>query len=81
MRAMERKVLNAIDKNGITFEQVLEILDRTPTSEMKKSYPDENHFQSDRFFAKLILNTLSRNRLIEKKNNKYFKIDMKKEKE
>lgn len=75
MRAMERKVLHKIDKKGITFDNILELIDGTSTTEMKKSYPDENHFQSDKYFAKLIINSLLRYRLIEKKDNKFFKIE------
>ncbi|MCK4312937.1 MAG: hypothetical protein KAW88_09410 [Candidatus Cloacimonetes bacterium] len=73
MRPIERKVFQKITDKGINFEDVLEILDRTSTQEMKKSFPDDCHFQSDKYFAKLILNSLLRYKLIRKDGAKFFK--------
>ncbi len=79
MRPIERKVLGKIKEKGITMDDVLEIIDSTPTSEMKKSYQDDCLFQSDKYFAKNIINSLLRNRLIKQEGNKYFKNEKKKE--
>ncbi len=79
MRPIERKVFQKITDKGINFDDVLEILDRTGRQEMKKSFPDDCHFQSDKYFAKLILDSLLRYKLIRKDGAKYFKIEKKKE--
>lgn len=73
MRPIERKVLSNITEKGIKMDDVLEIIDRTPTTEMKKSFQDDCLFQTDKYFAKLILNTLLRSRLIKQEGNRYFK--------
>ncbi len=80
MRPIERKILHKITDKGITFYDVLEIIDRTNTTEMKKSFPDDCLFQSDKYFAKIILDALIRYKLIRKDGNKYLKIEKKKEK-
>ncbi len=72
-------MLGKIKEKGITMDDVLEIIDSTPTSEMKKSYQDDCLFQSDKYFAKNIINSLLRNRLIKQEGNKYFKNEKKKE--
>ena len=61
------------------MDDVLEIIDSTPTSEMKKSYQDDCLFQSDKYFAKNIINSLLRNRLIKQEGNKFFKNEKKNE--
>jgi hypothetical protein len=80
MRPIERKVLNKIKEKGITMENVLEIIDSTPTQEMKKSFQDDCLFQSDKYFAKNIINSLLRSKLIKQEGNRYFKNEKKKEK-
>jgi len=79
MRPIERKVLGKIKEKGITMDDVLEIIDSTPTSEMKKSFQDDCLFQTDKYFAKTILNSLLRSRLIKQEGNKYFKNEKKEE--
>jgi len=73
MRPIDRKVLNKIKEQGITMDDVLEIIDSTSTQEMKKSFQDDCLFQSDKYFAKNIINSLLRSRLIKQEDNKYFK--------
>ncbi|HHE38155.1 MAG TPA: hypothetical protein ENL20_06250 [Candidatus Cloacimonetes bacterium] len=81
MRPIERKVLQKVTDKGISFDDVLEIVDHTSTQEMKKSFPDDCLFQSDKYFAKVILNSLLRLNLIRKDGNKYFKFEKKEKKE
>ena len=78
MRPIERKILSRITDKGITFDDVLEIIDRTTTTEMKKSFQDDCLFQSDKYFAKIILNSLLRYKLIRKDGNKFIKVEKKK---
>jgi len=75
MRPIERKILAKITEKGITRDDVLEIIDRTPTTEMKKSFQDDCLFQPDKYFAKLIINALLRSRLIKQEGNRYYKIE------
>jgi len=79
MRPIEKKVLNKIKEKGITMDDVLEVIDGTPTQEMKKSFQDDCLFQSDKYFAKNIINSLLRSKLIKQEGNKYFKFEKKKE--
>ena len=79
MRPIERKILSRITDKGITFDDVLEVIDRTTTTEMKKSFQDDCLFQSDKYFTKIILNSLLRYKLIRKDGNKFFKVEKKKE--
>ena len=79
MRPIERKVLAKIKEKGITMDDILEIIDSTSKQEMKKSFQDDCLFQSDKYFAKNIINSLLRNRLIKQEGNKYFKFEKKKE--
>jgi hypothetical protein len=79
MRPIERKILNRIDDKGLRLDDVLEIIDRTTTQEMKKSFPDDCHFQSDKYFANTILKALERYKLIRKDGSKYFRNDKKNE--
>ena len=81
MRPIERKILSKITEKGISFEDVLEILDRTDRQEMKKSFPDDCHFQSDKYFARIILDELLKNRLIKKDGNRFLKVELNKKKE
>ncbi|MBC8384902.1 MAG: hypothetical protein H8E57_05240 [Candidatus Cloacimonetes bacterium] len=81
MRPIERKVLQKFTDKGISFDDVLEIVDRTSTQEMKKSFPDDCLFQSDKYFAKVILDSLLRFKLVRKDGNKYFKYEKKDKKE
>ena len=78
MRPIERKILSRITDKGITFDDVLEVIDRTSTTEMKKSFQDDCLFQSDKYFAKIILNSLLRYKLIRKDGNKFFNVKKKK---
>ena len=79
MRPIERKILSRITDKGITFDDVLEVIDRTSSTEMKKSFQDDCLFQSDKYFAEIILNSLLRYKLIRKDGNKFFKVEKKKE--
>jgi hypothetical protein len=81
MRPIERKILQKLTENGLTFDEIMEIIDKTPRTEMKKSFPDDCHFQSDRYFAKIIIDSLLRNRYIKMDKNKYIKIEPKKTEE
>jgi len=81
MRDIDRKVLKKIGDNGITFDGVLEIIDRMSKAELKKSFEDDCLFQSDKYFAKNVINMLLRYRLIKKDGNKFQKIDKKKKEE
>ncbi len=81
MRPIDRKVLNKIKEKGITMDDVLEIIDSTSTQEMKKSFQDDCLFQSDKYFAKNIINSLLRSSLIKQEGNRFFKNIKKKEKE
>ena len=73
MRPIERKIYQKISEKGITRDEILEIIDSTSTSEMKKSFPDDCHFQTDKYFAKVIIDSLTRYKLIKKDGNRYFK--------
>ena len=77
MRPIERKVFSRISKSGVTFYDVEEVVDGASKSELKKSYPDDCLFQKPRYFAKSILDALYRNRLIEKRDGKFYKIEKK----
>ena len=79
MRPMERKVLAKIKEKGISMDDVLEIIDNTSKQEMKKSFQDDCLFQSDKYFAKTIINSLLRSRLIKQEGNRFFKNEKKKE--
>lgn len=81
MRPIERKVLSKITDTGITFDGIMEIIDSTPMSELKKSFPDDCLFQSVRNFSKLIVDNMLRSRLIIQEGNKYTKPQLKKENE
>jgi len=80
MRPIERKILNKIDEKGMSPDQILEILDQTSKQEMKKSFPDDCHFQSDRYFARIIIDSLLRIKAIKKEGNRFFRTDLKKKK-
>lgn len=75
MRPIERNVMKLIGEKGITMDDVLELLDRTSRQELKKSFPDDCLFQSDHYFAKIILQALQRYRLIRKEGNRYVKVE------
>lgn len=77
MRPIERKVLSKIKEKGIIMDDVLEIIDSTSKQEMKKSFQDDCLFQSDKYFAKNIINSLLRSRLIKQEGNKFFKNEKK----
>lgn len=81
MRQIDRKVLKKIGEDGITFDGVLEIIDRMSKSELKKSFEDDCLFQTDKYFAKNTIDMLLRYRLIKKEGNKFLKIEKKKKEE
>ncbi len=81
MRDIDRKVLKKIGDDGITFDGVLEIIDRMSKSELKKSFEDDCLFQTDKYFAKNVINMLLRYRLIKKEGNKFQKVEKKKKEE
>ena len=75
MRPIEYKILKKLEKNGLTFDGIEEIIDGTSRQELKKSFPDDCHFQSSRYFAKMVIDTLLRSRLIKREGNRYFHIN------
>jgi len=79
MRPIDKKILNKIKEKGITMDNVLEIIDSTSKQEMKKSFQDDCLFQSDKYFAKNIINSLLRSRLIKQEGSRFFKFEKKKE--
>ena len=81
MREIDRKVMKKIGDEGITFDGVMEIIDRMSRSELKKSFEDDCLFQTTKYFAKNVLDMLLRYRLIKKENNKYIKIEKKNKEE
>jgi hypothetical protein len=64
MRPIERKVLDKIGDNGLSFDQVEEIIDSTSRSELCKSFPDDSLFQTPRYFAKVITESLLRQKFV-----------------
>jgi len=81
MRPIELKVLKAVPKDGITFDGIEEIIDNTGRQELKKSFPDDCHFQTSRYFAKIVSDSLIRRNLIKKDGSKFIKVEKEKEKE
>lgn len=77
MKPLSRKILNNIKEKGITRDDVLEILDKTDPKEIKKNFQDDCLFQSDKYFAKIILGELLRYRLIKQDGNVYYKVEKK----
>jgi len=73
VRPIEYKILKKIGKDGISFDGIEEIVDSTSRQEMKKSYPDDCHFQSNRYFTKVITDSLLRSKLVRLEGNKYVK--------
>lgn len=74
MRPIEYKVLKKLEKEGLTFDGIEEIIDDTSRQELKKSFPDDCHFQTSRYFARVVIDTLLRSRMIKKEGNKFFHI-------
>lgn len=60
MRPIEKKVLDKIGDKGLSLDDIWEIVDNTAPAELKKSYPDDSHFQSGKYFAKQIMDSLVR---------------------
>lgn len=81
MRPIEYKVLKKIGKDGISLQGIEEIVDATNRREMKKSFPDDCHFQTTKYFAKVIANSLVRSRLVKVHGNKFVKVQAEKDKE
>jgi hypothetical protein len=81
MRNIDRKVLKKIGEDGITFDGVMEIIDRMSRSELKKSFEDDCLFQSEKYFTKNVIDMLLRYRLIKKEGNKFLKTEKKKKEE
>lgn len=79
MRPIEKTVLSKIGEDGITLDKIEEIVDSTSRSELKKSYPDDSHFQTPRYFAKIIAESLVRQRLVRFEDGRYRKPEKKKE--
>ena len=78
MRPIERKIAGKISEKGITFDEIWEIVDRTSRQELKKSFPDDSHFQSSKYFAKIIIDSLMRYKVVKKDGNLYKKVEKKK---
>ncbi len=81
MRDIDRKILQKIGDDGITFDGVMEIIDRMSRSELKKSFEDDCLFQSVKYFARNVIDMLLRYRLIKKEGNKFVKVEKKKKEE
>lgn len=81
MKPISRKVYGKITDKGITRDNVLEIIDCTNPHELKKSFQDDCLFQSDKYFAKTIIDELLRYHVIRKEGNKYYKIEPQKKDE
>lgn len=81
MRDIDRKVLQKIGDDGISFDGIMEIIDRMSKSELKKSFEDDCLFQSVRYFTKNVIDMLLRYKLIKKEGNKFVKIEKKKKEE
>lgn len=77
MRPVEKKVYNSITDKGVTYDKVLEIVDSISRQEMKKSYPDDCHFQKPSYFAKTIIKNLLSRKLIKKEGNLYLTTEKK----
>lgn len=71
MRPIESKIFKMIEKDGLTFEKIEEIIDGTSRQELKKSFPDDCHFQSSKYFAKSIVDYLQRANLIKREGSKF----------
>ena len=81
MRPLTRKIFAKIDsEKGIHFDKILEILDKTPRSEFKKSFSDDCLFQSDKYFANEIIKELLRYGLVIKEGSVIKKVEKNKEK-
>jgi len=72
MRPIEYKVLKKLEKESLTFEGIEEIIDGTSRQELKKSFPDDCHFQTSKYFTKVIIDSLIRSNYIRKDGNKYI---------
>ena len=82
MRPIEYKILNMLEKESLSFDGIEEIIDGTSRQELKKSFPDECHFQTSRFFTKTVIDSLLRSNLVQKEGNKYIhKKQLEKEKQ
>lgn len=75
MRPIEQKILKKLEKDGLSFDGVEEIIDGTSRQELKKSFPDDCHFQTSRYFARVVIDSLQRRNLIKKEGNKYYHIN------
>ncbi len=73
MRPIERTILSKIDDKGVTFDRIEEIIDGMTRQELKKSFPDDSIFQSPRYFAKVVLDSLVRRGAIQKQDGKFVK--------
>lgn len=81
MKSISRKVYSKITDKGITRDNILEIIDSTNPHELKKSFQDDCLFQSDKYFAKTIIDELLRYQIIRKEGNRYYKIEPQKKEE
>lgn len=72
MRPIESKILQKITDKGVTFDEILEWVDATPTQEMKKSFPDDCHFQTAKYFAKVIVDSLLRQGRLTRDGNRFI---------
>lgn len=76
MRPIEAKILKIIkDKKKLTFDQIEEIIDSTSKQELKKSFPDDCLFQTNRYFANFLIKSLAQKKLIKKENNEFHIIE------
>ncbi len=71
MRPIEQKILHKINDKSASYDDILEWIDAISTQEMKKSFPDDCHFQSAKYFAKIIVDNLLRNKLIVREGNRF----------
>jgi hypothetical protein len=75
MRPIERKIMQKLNDKPFSIDKIEEIVDGTSRQELKKSFPDDCHFQTTRYFAKTIVSSLLRYKLIERDGSKYIKVD------
>ncbi len=72
MRPIEYKILKKLEKGSLTFEGIEEIVDGTSRQELKKSFPDDCHFQTSKYFARIIIESLLRSNFVRKEGNRYI---------
>jgi hypothetical protein len=78
MRAIDRKIYEKITDQGLTFDEILEIIEHCSRSELKKSFQDDCLFQPSRYFAKNAVDYLLRSGHIKKDGIRFIRTKEKK---